>query len=142
MHWLGRPPLAAVGAVAAVVGHVYPVWLRFAGGKGVATAAGAFLVLAPDAALGAIIAFAAIVWLTRYVSLASMVAAVLLPCLAAVTDESAVTVIAGIVVGGIILAHHRENLARLRAGTERKLGKRKLTLYVCGVLAPAPSRGL
>lgn len=121
--WLGGTPLAAAGAVAAVVGHVHPIWLRFEGGKGVATAAGAFLVLAPQAALGAVIAFAAIVWLTRYVSLASIVAAVLLPCLAAVTDEPAGTVASGIAVGGIILVHHRDNLARLRAGTERKLGR-------------------
>ena len=125
--WLGQslagPAGAAVGAVASVLGHVHPVWLGFSGGKGVATGAGAFLVLAPHSALGTIVAFAVIVWRTRFVSLASMVAAVLLPLLALFTDEGAPAVLAGIVVGGIVLFHHRDNVGRLRAGTERRLGQ-------------------
>jgi glycerol-3-phosphate acyltransferase PlsY len=123
-EWLGGPPGAMVGAVAAVIGHVYPVWLGFAGGKGVATGAGAFLVLAPQAAIGAIVAFVVIVWRTRYVSLASMAAAVLLPALAAFTDEGASMVGAAAVVGAVVLFCHRDNFARLRAGTERRLGQR------------------
>lgn len=119
---LGGNGLAAVGAVAAVVGHVHPIWLGFKGGKGAATAAGAFFVLAPEPAMGAVIAFAAIVWLTRYVSLASIVAAVLLPCLAAAMAESPVVIVTSVIVGVIVLVHHRDNLARLRAGTERRLG--------------------
>jgi glycerol-3-phosphate acyltransferase PlsY len=121
---LGGPAGAAIGAVASVVGHVYPIWLGFVGGKGVATGAGAFLWLAPQAALGTIVAFAVIVWRTSYVSLASMVAAILLPILAAFTDETATVVAAGAAVGAIVLFRHRENLARLRAGTERRLGQR------------------
>jgi glycerol-3-phosphate acyltransferase PlsY len=119
---LGGREGALIGAVAAVLGHAYPFWLRFEGGKGVATGAGAFLVLAPQAALGVIVAFVLVLWRTRYVSLASMVAAVLLPALAAFTDEPAVVVVAGAVVGALVLFRHRDNLARLRAGTERRLG--------------------
>jgi glycerol-3-phosphate acyltransferase PlsY len=121
---LGGPAGASIGAIAAVIGHVYPVWLGFAGGKGVATGAGAFLFLVPQAAIGAIVAFVVIVWRTRYVSLASMAAAVLLPALAAFTDEGVPMVVAAAVVGAIVLFCHRDNLARLRAGTERRLGQR------------------
>jgi glycerol-3-phosphate acyltransferase PlsY len=118
---LGGHEGAVAGAIAAVTGHVYPVWLRFAGGKGVATAAGAFMFLSPPAALGAIAAFAVILWRTRYVSLASMAGALLLPVLAAFTDEPWPTVIAGTAAAALVLFKHRDNLGRLRDGTERRL---------------------
>jgi glycerol-3-phosphate acyltransferase PlsY len=125
--WVGErlagPAGAAVGGVAAVIGHVYPVWLSFVGGKGVATAIGAFLYLAPEAALGALVAFAVIVWRTRYVSLGSMVAAVLLPLLALFTDRPATVVATGAATGALILFRHRDNLVRLRTGTERRFGQ-------------------
>lgn len=114
---------AAVGSVAAVVGHVYPVWLTFVGGKGVATAIGSFLYLAPESALGAMVAFAVIVWRTRYVSLGSMIAAVLLPLLALFTDKPATVVATGAAIGALILFRHRDNLMRLRTGTERRFGQ-------------------
>lgn len=123
--WLGGPPTAGIVAgLAAVVGHVYPVWLRFKGGKGVATAAGMSLVLAPALALGAIVAFVAIVWRTRFVSLGSMSAAVLLPVLALATGEPWPTLGATAAAAALILVAHRDNLRRLRSGTERRLGRR------------------
>jgi glycerol-3-phosphate acyltransferase PlsY len=125
--WIGDgiagPAGAATASVAAVVGHIYPAWLAFVGGKGVATAIGAFLYLAPETALGAMVAFTVIVWRTKYVSLGSMIAAVLLPLLALFTDKAGSVVATGVVLGGLILFRHRENLMRLRAGTERRFGQ-------------------
>jgi len=112
--------LAVVG-VAAIAGHVFPVWLGFRGGKGVATACGVFLMLAPAATAVAIAAFALTVALTRYVSLGSLVAAVLLPPAAFFTRSGATTVAAACAAAIMILVSHRANVARLLAGTERRL---------------------
>src|SRR5678816_4309577 len=73
--------MIAAAAIAALVGHIFPVWLGFRGGKGVATGVGIFVVLAPVALLGAGVVFVAIVALTRYVSLGSITAAILIPVL-------------------------------------------------------------
>jgi glycerol-3-phosphate acyltransferase PlsY len=112
---------AATAGLAAMVGHVFPVWLRFAGGKGVATAAGAFAVLAPVATLGAAIAFVVVVWRTRYVSLGSITAAVLLPVLTFADDATWFVRVAACVAGGLVVFLHRDNLARLRGGREHRL---------------------
>jgi glycerol-3-phosphate acyltransferase PlsY len=122
--WFGGPPMGIVAGLAAVVGHVYPGWLRFKGGKGVATAAGMGLALAPALALGAMVAFVAIVWRTRFVSLGSMSAAVLLPVLALATGEPWPVVGATAAAAALILLGHRDNLRRLGSGTERRLGRR------------------
>jgi len=115
-------PVAA--GVAAIVGHVYPVWLRFRGGKGVATAAGVFAVLTPLACAMAAAVFVTTVWITRYVSLGSVVATAALPPLALVTGAPAAVVAGGVVAAVVIIVRHRANLARLHAGTERRLGER------------------
>lgn len=126
---------AVVAGIGAVVGHVYPAWLGFAGGKGVATSAGAFAVLAPAATLGAAIAFVVIVWRTRYVSLGSVTAAALLPILALAIGEDAVVTWAALGVVALVAWRHRENIGRLRRGTERRLGERAVEATPAGVAA-------
>jgi glycerol-3-phosphate acyltransferase PlsY len=116
LHGDGGTPAAA--GLAAVVGHVYPVWLRYRGGKGVATACGAFSVLAPTALLPALGIFIAGVWTTRYVSLGSVIASVSLPALAFATGSPPPVLAAALATATLIVFRHRSNLARLRLGTE------------------------
>ena len=116
--------LPAAAGFAAIVGHIYPVWLRFRGGKGVATACGVFTVLTPLAALPAFAVFIATAWATRYVSLGSVLATIILPPVAYATGYSTATLTAACAASVLILFRHRGNLARLRAGTERRLGAR------------------
>jgi glycerol-3-phosphate acyltransferase PlsY len=116
--------LTALAAAAAVVGHIYPVWLRFHGGKGVAVAAGVFVMLTPLATGIAALLFLLIVWATRYVSLGSIAATLALPPAAWLTGEPAAVVGAAAGTGALILFRHRGNIRRLRAGTERRVGAR------------------
>jgi glycerol-3-phosphate acyltransferase PlsY len=110
--------------MAAIVGHVYPVWLQFRGGKGVATACGVFAVLTPAAALPALAVFVSTVWITKYVSLASVLASVALPPIAYATGSPLPVVAVACAACGLILFRHRSNVARLRTGTERRFGAR------------------
>jgi glycerol-3-phosphate acyltransferase PlsY len=100
----GPPVFSAAAGLAAIVGHVYPVWLGFHGGKGVATAWGAFALLAPMAAAPVFTLFLVVVWLTRYISLGSVIATTALPPIAYFTGSSP----------GVVLR-------RLRNGTETRL---------------------
>ncbi len=114
-------PVAA--AFASVLGHVYPVWLRFRGGKGVATTAGAFVVLAPAALGVSAVVFVLVVALTRFVSVGSMAAAVTLAGVTAFGGGPAL-VAGGAVASALVVLHrHRANVRRLLAGTERRVGR-------------------
>ena len=115
-------PLSAATGAAAVVGHVYPVWLRFRGGKGVAVAAGVFAVLAPLATLTAVTVFLLFVSVTRYVSLGSVAATIALPPAAWLTGAPMAVVVTTIGIAALIVFRHRTNIRRLRAGTERRMG--------------------
>jgi len=115
-------PMAA--GLASVIGHIYPVWLRFRGGKGVATAAGVFAVLTPMALGIAGAAFVIAVWITRYISVGSVIAAVTLAIVAIVTDAPGVIEIGSGIAALVIVQRHRANLARVVAGTERRVGQR------------------
>jgi acyl phosphate:glycerol-3-phosphate acyltransferase len=112
----------ALAGFAAIVGHIYPIWLRFRGGKGVATACGVFAVLTPAAVPPALLLFVATVWWTKYVSAGSVLATVALPPIAYVLGSPAPIVGLAIAAAMLILFRHRSNLARLRAGTERRIG--------------------
>jgi glycerol-3-phosphate acyltransferase PlsY len=118
----GHPWLGACAAVAAVVGHVYPLWLGLRGGKGVATGLGAFAVLEPVAALVALPVFGLTAAVTQYASLASVVGALSLAVLTFVfRGPDAVAIAAGL-TAAFIVVRHRTNLRRVLDGSERRLG--------------------
>jgi glycerol-3-phosphate acyltransferase PlsY len=120
--------LGALGALFAVVGHVFPVWLKFRGGKGVATGLGAFALIAPKAVLIAAGIFIAVVVISRYVSLGSIVAVAVFPFVAWRIGQFYLspTSLALISLASLlILVKHRDNLRRLWAGTESRLGAQR-----------------
>ncbi|HEY2466895.1 MAG TPA: glycerol-3-phosphate 1-O-acyltransferase PlsY [Terracidiphilus sp.] len=123
------PPrdIEALAAVAAVLGHMFPVWLGFRGGKGVATGFGVFLVAAPWAALAAITLFFVVLLVTRYVSLASILSAASFPVFAWFLvrgDRPAPFIAAQIIVSLLIIVKHHQNIRRLATGTEHRFGGR------------------
>jgi len=117
-------PSQVVAGVAAVVGHVFPVWLRFQGGKGVATALGVFAALAPAASLVGLAVFCLTLWRTRFVSLGSVSGVSAVAPVAWLTGASPAVWLGALVTGGFIVFKHRANLARLLAGTEPRIGER------------------
>ncbi|MGB8468825.1 MAG: glycerol-3-phosphate 1-O-acyltransferase PlsY [Candidatus Sulfotelmatobacter sp.] len=126
-HIVAIPSLEqlALGALFAVVGHVFPVWLKFRGGKGVATGLGAFALIAPKAVLIAVGIFIVVVVISRYVSLGSIVAVAAFPFVAwrigqFYLSPTALALIS--LTSLLILVKHRQNLRRLWAGTESRLG--------------------
>jgi glycerol-3-phosphate acyltransferase PlsY len=116
------PPLCAVSAI---VGHMYPVWLGFRGGKGVATGAGAFLPLAPLATAAGLGAFALTTLVTRYVSVGSMTGAVVLAAAAAVLGAPWPVWLSAAAMAALIVWKHRANVRRLLDGTESRIGSRR-----------------
>jgi glycerol-3-phosphate acyltransferase PlsY len=118
----------ALAALFAVLGHMFPVWLRFRGGKGVATGFGVFLVAAPLAALAAITVFAIVLAITRYVSLGSILGAASFPVFAWYTvrgPRPAFFIAVQIAVALLIIIKHHPNIRRLLAGTENRMGAAK-----------------
>ena len=123
----GDYDLAVAAAIAAILGHCFPVWLRFRGGKGVASALGVFLALTWPSALSILAVFVIIVLLTRYVSLASIVAAASLPLFAFhfITLRTPMVITGFLLIPLIIILKHHANIRRLLAGTESRFGSRK-----------------
>ena len=117
----GEDWVIAAAASAALVGHIFPVWLGFRGGKGVATGVGIFSVLAPLALLCAGVIFIAVVVTTRYVSLGSMIAALLIPVFVWFQSGSQPLLTAALVGAALIVFAHRGNIKRLASRTESKI---------------------
>ena len=113
----GDERLGAV-AIAAFIGHCYPVYIGFKGGKGVATALGIYLVLSPLAVLGAFLVFAGLLWKWRYVSLGSICAAASIPLLVYLVERSLPLLLATLVISSIVIIRHHSNISRLINGTE------------------------
>ncbi len=126
--WIGA------AALAVIIGHIFPIFLQFHGGKGVATGFGVFLILAPYAALAALSLFIVVVILTRYISLGSILAALAMPLFTGLLygwlwpDRAGGNLWPMVgttaMAGALIVAKHHENLRRLRTGTESKIGAR------------------
>jgi glycerol-3-phosphate acyltransferase PlsY len=132
-RWLtgeaGTSWVVAAAAALAVIGHCFPVWLKFKAGKGVATGLGVFLAIAPWAALAALAVFIVVVWRTRYISLGSIIAAAFLPLWILLTHtgiepvgDFAPIMAALCAVSTVIIFKHSENIKRLTAGKENKFG--------------------
>lgn len=115
-HYQGGA-LALVG-LAAFIGHCFPIYLGFKGGKGVATALGVFLVLSPQSILAALILFILVLWRWRYISLASISAAAAIPFLILLFERSLPVFLVSLAIAGIVIWRHRANIDRLRTGTE------------------------
>lgn len=121
----GDPRWIAAAAVAAVAGHIAPVWLRFRGGKGVATGVGVFIALAPVPMGLALAVFGLLVAIWRYISLGSIVATAAFPALVYLLDHPPRPILAGAAgAAALIIAKHHANIRRLLAGTESRLGKK------------------
>lgn len=115
----------AAAMLAAVVGHCYPVWLRFAGGKGVATAFGAFVVLAPVPALAAFGVWVVVLAVGRWVSLASLVGAAVFPLLVSILEQPGPVLLVGVSLAAVlIIVRHHSNIRQLIAGSEPRIGGR------------------
>jgi glycerol-3-phosphate acyltransferase PlsY len=119
--WLGGGmEWQAVAALFAIAGHVFTPWLRFKGGKGVATGCGAFLALSPLAVATTLLVFALVLALSRYISAASMAAAAMFPLFARFYGAPAPVLLWASLGAVLIIARHHENIRRLRAGTENR----------------------
>jgi acyl phosphate:glycerol-3-phosphate acyltransferase len=123
----GDYDLAVAAAIAAILGHCFPIWLRFHGGKGVASALGVFLALTWPSAVAILAVFLVIVLLTRYVSLASIIAAAALPLFGFhfVTLRTPIVITGFLLIPLIVILKHHANIRRLLAGTESRFGSRK-----------------
>lgn len=121
----GGTAVMAVVTVAAVVGNCWSIFLGFRGGKGVATGLGALLRGVPWATLAALPVFVVVVATTRYVSLASLLAAACVPLGAVLLGYPRPSAVAALTVAVIVIGRHHANIARLRAGTESRLGRRR-----------------
>lgn len=113
----------AVAGLFAVLGHLFPVWLGFKGGKGVATGFGVLIAAVPLIALAAGAVWIAVAWLTRMSSAASLAASAAAPVLVALLDGRTSMIVLATAVAALIYQRHKDNIARLVAGTEPRIGK-------------------
>lgn len=119
--------LMSLAALFAVVGHIFPIWLKFRGGKGVATGLGSFIVIAPKAVLVAAAIFVIVVLLFRYISLGSIISVALFPVLTWLMHEYGNTPLALLfmsLASLLIIGKHHQNIRRLLAGTENRFGSK------------------
>lgn len=114
------PDMAVMAGLGTVLGHCFPIWLKFKGGKGVATAAGVIFALTPLVLLGILLVFAVIVWSTRFVSLGSVVGAGLSPLMAYFLGHIQAAELY-VILALIVILMHRENIGRLLRGQENRL---------------------
>ncbi len=123
----GPSALAVAAAVVAVLGHVFPIWLKFKGGKGIATALGVFVALVPWVALSALGLFILVVAMTRLVSLGSILAAISIPIFALLlVPKRSAELLAGLTCISVVsILKHRANIVRLLHGTESRFGSNK-----------------
>jgi glycerol-3-phosphate acyltransferase PlsY len=112
--------LVCLAGLAAFLGHLFPIYLKFKGGKGVATATGVFLVLSPLAVLGDLLVFLFVVWRWRYVSLASITAAAFLPTWVGLVTNKKLYIILAVVIAMLVIYRHKDNINRLLQGKELK----------------------
>ena len=124
--WHSQSFWIALAALIAVLAHMFPLWLRFHGGKGVATATGAFLAMAPITIAAGVIVFLIVLIATRFVSLASMLSSASIPIfLRYLVHAPFWSVVLSIFIAIAIIAKHHSNIARLTQGTERRMGERR-----------------
>jgi glycerol-3-phosphate acyltransferase PlsY len=116
--------VVASAAIAAFLGHLYPLFLKFQGGKGVATAFGALLAVAPLAALVLVLVFAGVVFVCRIVSLGAIATAIAAPIMLWLFYQPPVIVAVGFFMGAMVILRHHDNIRRLLAGTEPRFGER------------------
>ncbi len=114
-----------LAGIAAVLGHNYTCWLKFKGGKGIATSAGVLTALVPSALLVALVVFAVVLVISRYVSLASMLAAFTLPFAVAFFRYSTLLLVITALLAILAIYKHKANISRLLKGTENRVGKKK-----------------
>jgi glycerol-3-phosphate acyltransferase PlsY len=129
MQWNPHEMFGIAAAISSVLGHSFPVWLRFHGGKGVATSGGALLGLAPVAALVGVVIWIITFWLTRYVSVASIAAAAALPFVILITTWLSRTTgkllfYSSVCLAAVVIWRHRSNLSRLIHGTEPRFNRK------------------
>lgn len=124
LHVSGNEIIGMLGGVAACLGHCFPVFAGFRGGKGVATGAGVFLVLAPQVIIPAAVVFAVVLALFRYVSLASIMGALAVAIFTWINRLHPILIIASWLLVAFVIYRHRSNIQRLLNGTENRVGSK------------------
>lgn len=115
--------VVALSAAGSVVGHIFPVWLKFRGGKGVATSCGVFLLLIPLASVIGIVVFTVVVFVTRFVSLASILAMLTVSAVVGINESSSFVVYTTVGLSLLVISRHHENIVRLYFGNERRINE-------------------